>query len=155
MMCRNRFVPECASHRLKWALVPILAVVVLLFAILGNVPPGNYNWVRIIVTCVAFTGGMFAFGHDRLILTLLFGALTVTFNFFWPLRLERETWLIVDWAGVAVFLYAVPMFAREEIAPVKGKRMIDRLMDSKLGTGLLLFLVLAFGFLVITGVGRR
>jgi hypothetical protein len=67
------------------------------------------------VCCAAFAYSAFtAFQMKRVAWTWIFAVLAVLFNPLAPFYLQRPTWQIIDWASIAVIVFAAIIFSRDK-----------------------------------------
>ena len=67
------------------------------------------------VCCAAFAySALTAFQMKRVAWTWIFAVLAILFNPLTPFYLQRPTWQIIDWASIAVIVFAGIIFWREK-----------------------------------------
>jgi hypothetical protein len=72
------------------------------------------------VCCASFAySALTAFQMKRVAWTWIFAVLAVLFNPLAPFYLQRPTWQIIDWASIAVIVFAAIIFWRDKGTPVE------------------------------------
>ena len=83
-------------------IVRIITAALLIWA-LSKHPYGYYTLLRFVVCGVTAFGVYFAAEFKRIGWAWIFGIIAILFNPIFPIRLDRNTWAIID-VGVAVIL---------------------------------------------------
>lgn len=118
-----------------WTVAAIITALFLIKAT-GDNPYEYYVNLRWITLVVAVVGAYATFHFEQLGWTLLFFGLAVVYNpVLPPFRLDRSTWILLDWV-TAVVLVAGAFLVRWDIqAPrlVRARDVIDRLLLFSVG----------------------
>lgn len=84
----------------------IISIVILLGALLPDLPYGYFQFLRWVVTLTAIFYTYRAYSTSKTALTVVSALIAILFNPIAPIYLEREIWRVVDLitAGLILFL---------------------------------------------------
>ena len=92
-----------------------LATVILLFALIGGVPPSYNLLLRFAVCALCAYLAVNAYLRSKLNWVWLFGALVVLYNPLFPVRLNRDVWFDAYGGTIALMVLAMWMLVRNYI----------------------------------------
>ena len=94
--------PSKADYAAVVASAAIL-IIVLLWGIQSGNPYGYYVFLRMVVSAGAFVFFSIFSGEKRKTLVVLFVAVAILYNPFFPVHLTREKWIVFNVATIAAF----------------------------------------------------
>lgn len=99
----------------------IVSAILLLWA-LSTHPYGYYTILRFVVTGVAAYSAYISVNLKKKIWTCSFGIITILFNPFAPIHLNKDTWAVID-VLVAIFFIVSLFFVRDsmKLSPISSK----------------------------------
>lgn len=89
----------------------IVSAILLLWA-LSTHPYGYYTILRFVVTGVAAYSAYISVNQKKKIWTWSFGIITILFNPFVPIHLDKDTWAVID-VLVAIFFIVSLFFVKD------------------------------------------
>ena len=93
----------------------VVATAVLFLALLDGWQYGFFTMLRFVVFATTAYVAWMAYEGQKEKWVLVFGFIAVLFNPFFPVHLDRETWVVIDLV-VGIFLLATTFFFRLDIA---------------------------------------
>ncbi|MFA4844486.1 MAG: DUF6804 family protein [Candidatus Margulisiibacteriota bacterium] len=98
-------------------LVPILAIIMLLVAVPVGMPYGYYILLRWFICGASAYNTYLSYEQQKRVFVWMFALLAILFNPIFPIYLDKELWVIIDFISVVIFF--VSLFIIKPIAPNK------------------------------------
>jgi hypothetical protein len=90
----------------------LIAAVMLVFAAAEKQPDSFYTLLRWVCCAVFVYSAVISFQMKRMLWLAIFAVLAIVFNPTYPLPLDRNAWMVVDWFSIAAMIIAGFVFRK-------------------------------------------